>query len=120
MNKITERFQYQCTGLGFDVVWEKEEHSIDFSAHSIFSIDSNSVAEYRKKDYDDELTGDTNNAEVFLSGSTGKDGCSRIEMARQHLCDTNEKDSFKYNGYRELVALLDYIYKRAFELLEKE
>jgi hypothetical protein len=50
--------------------------------------------------------------EWYLNGFVKGDGCSQFDMGYQHLCGAR--------SYQKHIALLEYIWKRAFELMGRD
>lgn len=61
---------------------------------------------------DQEFVDTIEQADWYLDGFVKFDGCSQFDMGDQHLCGLQ--------GYQKHIALLQYIYTRAFELMGRE
>ena len=99
--------------LGFTVRWKVQDHWADVEVFEVAAFGDDG-REYLIKDWahSGELTADIDNAEIYLEGYVKWDGCTELDQGRPHWCGPD--------GYKRHIALLEYIYKRAFELMGRE
>jgi hypothetical protein len=98
--------------FGFRVRWEYESHSAKLSIYEIVSRDQDNTPYFHR----DGATISPDNvkniqeAEVYLSGYIKWDGCSELDQGCPHWCGPTD--------YKKHIALLEWSYRRAQELME--
>ena len=99
-------------GFGFRLKWEFQSYWASVKAYEITSYDDDDNIYFHKKDAlcsSDEVE-NIDDADIYLEGHVKWDGCSELQQGQHyHWCGVN--------GYKKHIALLDYIYNRAMELM---
>jgi hypothetical protein len=101
-------------GFGFRLKWEIQSYWINVKAYEItsYDVDDYSKIYFHTKNapgYPDD-TERIEDADIYLEGYVKWDGCSELQQGQQyHWCGVN--------GYKNHIALLNYIYNRAMELM---
>ena len=100
--------------FGFRLVWWVQDHWADVAAYAVGCTDTDGRnPEFPKANADViEFTSNVNQAEAYLTGFVKWDGCTELDMGCPHWCGPAD--------YRKHCALLEHIYKRAFELMGRE
>lgn len=102
-------------GFGFRVVWEAEDHWADVRAYEIIGTDEHGFALMARGDWEclpGDSTANYSEAEKYLSGFVKWDGCTELDMGQPHWCGPRD--------YKKHIALLEYIYRRAHELMGRD
>jgi hypothetical protein len=99
---------------GFRVAWIVEDHWANVWVWEISGFTDGDRSKpsfyYFDEDGHQEWVDTIEEAkEWYLDGFVKWDGCSQFDMGDQHLCGADD--------YKKHIALLEYIYKRAFELM---
>jgi len=108
MIHITE----DCLGeFGFRVVWKVLPHWADVRVYEITSREDGTPGFDRRgaRSLPDPVH-DITDAEVYLKGYIKWDGCSELDQGCPHWCGPIY--------YKKHIALLEWLYKRAQELME--
>jgi hypothetical protein len=99
--------------FGFRIRWSVQDERADFEVFEIaMRAEDNSEAFFLLKNAihsPGDSTENIDEAEKYMSGLGEYDGCSDIERGQLHWCGPD--------GYKKHIALLEYIYKRAHELM---
>ncbi len=100
--------------FGFRVRWEVEDHWASVQVYEIVSIeikDEVRIPEFFQKNWTNsaDTTPSIDGAEAYIIGFVKWDGCSELDQGCPHWCSPDD--------YKKHIKLLEYIYKRAFELM---
>lgn len=97
----------------FRAAWQAENYSAKVTVYEILWMEDGApVFQDASASVGPTPVSDTERAEVYLSGFVKWDGCTELDMGCPHWCGPD--------GYKRHIALLEYIYKRAHELMERE
>ena len=102
--------------FGFRVRWTVDDYWASVEVYEIVSIECETerilfpAVDCRVLPFDN--TDNIDEAEKYLEGYVKWDGCTELDQGRPHWCGPT--------GYKKHIALLGYIYKRAFELMGRE
>lgn len=101
--------------FGFRLKWSVSDSWANVTAYKIVAVEDDSGKKFferrpwkRSGDHVEHI----DKAESYLDGWVKWDGCSELNQGKPHWCGPND---FKHH-----MALLKYIYLRAFELMGRE
>lgn len=109
---MTKRFtQEDVLGeFGFRLLWEVEDHWADVKA---YKIAGRSISdELLFGEFGEVSNAITENTEPYLEGYIKWDGCTELAQGQPHWCGPH--------GFGYHILLLEHIYKRAHELMNRE
>jgi hypothetical protein len=98
--------------FGFRVRWAVQDHWADVTVWEIAgqrAEDGTPLFTRKDSQSQPDPVESTDEAEEYLDGHVKWDGCSEFNQGRPHWCGPA--------GYKYHIALLEYLYKRAFELM---
>jgi hypothetical protein len=102
--------------FGFRVRWRVDDYWASVEVYEVVAIECGTERIlFAREDQRPPSNDDTDNvdeAEKYLEGFIKWDGCTELNQGRPHWCGPD--------GYKKHIALLEYIYKRAFELMGRE
>lgn len=111
MDEVNNEVQEQILGeFGFVVRWAVRSHSAHFTAYDIAATDANGP--WFETEEANGQTQSVASAEAYADGYVKWDGCTNITMGYAHWCGPPQ--------FRKHIDLLKYLYRRAFELMERE
>lgn len=99
---------------GFCIKWEIQPHWVDVTAFEVVAQDGATGDDfYQRKDshFSPDCVSHIDEAEAYLEGYVKWDGCTELDMGRPHWCGVEE--------YRRHCELLQYIYIRSQQLMDK-
>lgn len=97
--------------FGFRVVWRYRPHWADVRVYDITSrtVDGEPLFDRDGRTSLPDPVDSIEEAEVYLDGFVKWDGCSELDQGNPHWCGAV--------GFGQHILLLEYIYKRAFQLM---
>lgn len=107
-----------CGEFGFRVVWLVQESWVNVWVWEIVAYEDKNLLvplfEWFDEKGHQEFTTEIERAKewCYLDGFIKWDGCSQFDMGQQHLCGLR--------GYKKHVELLRYLWRRSFELMNRE
>jgi hypothetical protein len=100
---------------GFVVVWSVESQWANLKAYKITARPDDGRPLFAKKNWEslpNDETEHLDDAEIYLEGFVKWDGCSELNQGQPHWCGPDD--------YKKHMAILKWIYHRAFELMGRE
>ena len=114
--ELVEHLRLDRGPFGFTLRWKADDYRAEFE---VFAITGEAGQEVPIPTYDRRGAMSTpdpvesiEQAEIYLEGHVKWDGCSEIDMGQEHWCGPLE--------WKAHCALLEHVYKRAFELMQRE
>lgn len=102
--------------FGFRVRWAVSDYWANVEVYEIIAIECDTervlFAREDARCLPTDSTDNIDGAEKYLEGFVKWDGCTELYQGQPHWCGPD--------GYKKHIALLEYIYKRAFELMGRE
>ena len=99
---------------GFRLVWQVLPYKAEVAAYEIIARDREGAAMLHRQGWSDsmDLVMNTADAEPYLTGFVKWDGCTELDQGQPHWCGPH--------GYVQHILLLQHIYQRAFELMDRK
>ena len=102
-----------CNPFGFRIVWDVLSYWVNFEVYEIVARTyPHENPMFHKRDAPDSETHthDHADATVYMSGHIKFDGCSSVSQKETHFCGASD--------YRNHISLMEYMYKRAYVLMD--
>ena len=99
--------------FGFRVRWSVTDYHAEVEAYELVSsVPEKVFAQKNWRSLPSDVTTDIDEGEIYLTGFVKWDGCTELSQGQPHWCGPD--------GYKKHIALIKYIYHRAFELMGRE